>query len=280
MHVSHQDWCQDGKPTAHAGFSEKKRYAAYLGDFVDDPALGAKLAHRCMYNKRSRACLALYTAIDIAHQLLCQILARPHRGGHSGHHGSAGAGSQRDALKQAINHLQRDLVRIRGFLRPIFLDRRSFSMQFSSVGDIDDEQLIDSYGQLGGAALHRVMVDATFQAEQFLQQHANVSLTWAVMLAIEPEMQAVQDKLMPQHAHSLETNAFIGCIFRLEWKKTVAEMPPHLIAKHIVLILNVPASIRVPATYLLHSLGPDSQPDLLPDSLPKPKSPGIPPDIF
>lgn len=239
--------------STHAGFSEKKRYAAYLGDFVDDPVLGAKLAHRCMYNKRSRACLALYTAIDIGYRLLCDLLARPHQAASADPSGIGSPGNaathtgQRDTLKQAVADMQRDLMRIRGFLRPIFLDRRSFSTQFAGIGDIDDAHSGACYGQLGGKALHGVMADAVARAEQFLQLHACCSLTWAVMLAIEPEMQAIQDKLLPQQGRALEINAFIGCIFRLEWKKTVADMPPHVIAKHIVLILNVPASLRAPA---------------------------------
>lgn len=257
MYVSERSLHEDPKTvmspaSPYAGLSEKKRYAAYLGDFVDDPALGVKLAHRCMYNKRSRACLALYTAIDIGYRLLRDLLARPHQAAvvdpaGAGSQGAATAqAGQRDTLKQAIVDMQRDLTRIRGFLRPIFLDRRSFSTQFAGIGDIDDAQSGECYGKLGGAALHGVMADAVARAEQFLQQHARCSLTWAVMLAIEPEMQAIQDKLLPQQGRALEINAFIGCIFRLEWKKTVADMPPHLIAKHIELILNVPASIRAP----------------------------------
>lgn len=257
MYVSERSLHEDPKTVTspaspYAGLSEKKRYAAHLGDFVDDPALGVKLAHRCMYNKRSRACLALYTAIDIGCRLLRDLLARPHQAtvvdpaGASSHGTATAQVGQRDTLKQAIVDMQRDLTRIRGFLRPIFLDRRSFSTQFAGIGDIDDEQSGECYGKLGGAALHGVMADAVARAEQFLQQHARCSLTWAVMLAIEPEMQVVQDKLLPQQGRALEINAFIGCIFRLEWKKTVADMPPHLIAKHIELILNVPASIRAP----------------------------------
>jgi hypothetical protein len=223
-----------GKQLAGGCINEKKRYAAHIGFFLSDPSRGEKLAHRCLFNKRSRACLALYTAVDIAYQ----ILRREQIGAHNSAH--------RLAVKQAADQIERDLLRICGFLRPVFLDRRSFITQFANGGDIDDENAGPAHGQLGGAELHRVMADATYRSERFLQIYANCSLTWAVMLAVEPEMQKVQDKLMPQNAKTLEKNAFIGSIFRLEWKKPVAQMALHVIAKHIILILNVPMTIRVP----------------------------------
>ncbi|MDB5774968.1 MAG: hypothetical protein JWP38_1101 [Herbaspirillum sp.] len=225
-----------GRQAIGACLNEKRRYAAHIGAFLANASRGEKLAHRCMFNKRSRACLALYTAVDIAYQ----ILRKEQTGAHNSAH--------RQAIKQAADQVERDLARIRGFLRPVFLDRRSFITQFANAGDIDDKQAGAAYGQLGGAELHRVMSDATYRAERLLQIFAHCSLTWAVMLAVEPEMQQVQDTLMSQHGKSLEKNAFIGSIFRLEWKKTVAHMALHVIAKHIVLILNVPASVRIPAT--------------------------------
>jgi hypothetical protein len=69
------------------------------------------------------------------------------------------------------------------------------------------------------------------------------------MQAVEPEMQKVQDDLLPQHAGSLGNNVFIGSIFRTEWKKTISQMALHVIAKHIVLILNVPTSVRIPSVH-------------------------------
>ena len=231
---------QSSKPLSGSGFNEKKRYAAHIGAFLADASRGEKLAHRCLFNKRSRACLALYTAVDIAYQILRREQLGPHNS------------AQRQAIKQASDQVESDLARLRGFLRPVFLDRRCFDTQFVIAGDIDDEHAGVAYGQLGGAELHRVMAEATYRAERFLQIFANCSLTWAVMQAVEPEMQKVQDDLLPQHAGSLGNNVFIGSIFRTEWKKTVSQMALHVIAKHIVLILNVPTSVRIP---LVHQAG-------------------------
>jgi hypothetical protein len=222
-------------PAADTTLDEKSRYAAYIGAFLANAARGEKLSHKCLLNKRSRACLALYTAIDIA----CQVLRTEQSGPHSS--------AQRQAIMQAADQVELDLIRVRDYLRPVFLDRRSFDMQFVNAGDLEDEQAGESYGKLGGAELHRVISEATFRTERFLQIFANCSLTWAVMQAVEPEMQKVQNKVLPQHANSLEKNVFIGSIFRMEWKKSVANMPLHVIAKHIILILNVPTSIRMPS---------------------------------
>ena len=215
------------------GLNEKRRYARHIGFFLADVSRGEKLAHRCLFNKRSRACLALYTAIDIAHQKLYKAQSGPHNS------------AQRQAIKQASDQVESDLLHMRGFLRPVFLDRRCFDTQFSNAGDIDDEHSAASYGQLGGTELHRVVAEATYRAERLLQIFSHCSLTWAVMQAVEPEMQKVQNSLLPHCANALEKNVFIGSIFRMEWKKSVADMALHIIAKHIVLILNVPNSIRV-----------------------------------
>jgi hypothetical protein len=233
--VVEQDTVQHGcTQTPEITLSEKSRYAVHIGAFLGNAVRGEKLSHKCLLNKRSRACLALYTAVDIAHHVL--------QNEESGPHNSA----QRQAIKQASDQVEADLVRIRGYLRPVFLDRRSFDTQFVNVGDLDDALSGASYGQLGGTELHRVFSEATYRTERFLQIFANCSLTWAVMQAVEPEMQKAQDKLLPQYANSLEKSVFIGSIFRMEWKKSVAHMPLHVIAKHIVLILNVPTSIRIP----------------------------------
>jgi hypothetical protein len=228
---------QSDEPLSRSGLTEKKRYAEHIGTFLADVSRGEKLAHRCLFNKRSRACLALYTAIDIAYQIL--------RREQSGPHNSA----QRQAIKQASDQVASHLSQLHGFLRPVFLDRRCFDTQFVIAGDIDDETAGATYGQLGGAELHRVMAEATYRTERLLQIFANCSLTWAVMQAVEPEMQRVQDDLLPQHARSPRKNVFIGNIFRNEWKKTVAHMALHVIAKHIVLILNVPTSVRTPLAH-------------------------------
>jgi hypothetical protein len=220
--------------TPDVTLSEKSRYALHIGAFLANAVRGEKLSHKCLFNKRSRACLALYTAVDIAHRLLQNEEAGPHNS------------AQRQAIKQAADQIEADLARIRGYLRPVFLDRRSFDTQFVNAGDLDDELAGASYGQLGGSELHRVFSEATYRTERFLQIFANCSLTWAVMQAVEPEMQKAQDKLLPQYANSLEKSVFIGSIFRMEWKKSVAHMPLHVIAKHVVLILNVHTSIRVP----------------------------------
>jgi hypothetical protein len=233
--VVEQDTPQLGDgATSDATLNEKKRYAAHIGAFIADSARGEKLSHKCLLNKRSRACLALYTAIDIGHRHLREEQCAPHNS------------AQREAIKQASDQVETELIRIRDYLRPVFLDRRSFDTQFVNAGDLDDEQAGARYGQLGGAELHKVISEATFRTERILQIFANCSLTWAVMQAIEPEMQKAQDKVLPQHANSLEKSVFIGSIFRMEWKKTVAQMPLHVIAKHIILILNVPTSIRMP----------------------------------
>ncbi|RXZ38798.1 hypothetical protein D9O50_04675 [Oxalobacteraceae bacterium CAVE-383] len=223
------------KQVSDARLDEKKRYAMHIGAFVANAVRGEKLSYKCLLNKRSRACLALYTAIDIAHRVL--------RNEQAGTHNS----TQRQEIVQAADQVESDLICMRGYLRPVFLDRRSFDMQFVNAGDLEDEQA-SSYGQLGGAELHRVISEATFRTEHLLQIFANCSLTWAVMRAVEPEMQKAQNKVLPQHANSLEKSVFIGSIFRMEWKKSVAQMPLHVIAKHIILILNVPASIRMPAS--------------------------------
>jgi hypothetical protein len=116
-----------GKRLVSGCINEKKRYAAHIGTFLSNPSRGEKLAHRCLFNKRSRACLALYTAIDIAYRVLREEQVGPHGSAH------------RQAIKQAADQVERDLVRIRDFLRPVFLDRRSFLTQFTDGGDIDDE---------------------------------------------------------------------------------------------------------------------------------------------
>jgi hypothetical protein len=235
QNVVEQEILQGGDERAPTdALDEKKRYAAHIGIFLADAARGEKLAHRCLFNKRSRACLALYTAVDIAYQALLKEQSGPHNS------------AQRQAIKQASDQVEGDLAHIRDFLRPVFLDRRSFDMQFSNSNDIDDENSGLAYGQLGGAELHRVLADATYRAERLLQIYANCSLTWAMMRAVEPEMQKVQNKLLPQNADFLEKNVFVGSIFRMEWKKSVADMPLHMIAKHIILILNVPTSVRIP----------------------------------
>jgi hypothetical protein len=225
----------DQLPTRQIDSGEKSRYAAHIGRFLANVSRGEKLAHKCLLNKRSRACLALYTAVDLA--LL--MLQKEHCGPHNSLH--------RQAIKQASDQVESDLASIRDFLKPVFLDRRSFDMQFSNAGDIDDEQIGSAFGQLGCSELHRVMAEATYRAEGFLQLFSGCSLTWVVMQAVEPEMQRVQNRLLPQQAAALEQSVFIGSIFRNEWKKSVAGVSLHLIAKHIVLILNVPGSFRIPA---------------------------------
>lgn len=219
-----------------ARLSEKNRYAAYIGDFLGNPLRGEKLSHKCFLNKRSRACLALYTALDIA----CRVM----REEQAAQHNSA----QRGAIEQAADQVEADLMLMRDYLRPLFLDRRSFDTQFTIAGDLDDENAGAAYGQLGGSELHRVISEAVYRTERSLQIYAGCSLTWAVMRAVEPEMQKAQDAILPRHANALEKHVFIGSIFRMEWKKSVAEMPLHVIAKHIILILNVPTSIRMPSS--------------------------------
>ena len=151
---------QADRQAIDARLSEKNRYAAHIGAFLGNSLRGEKLSHKCLLNKRSRACLALYTALDIA----CRVM----REEQAAQHNSA----QRGTIEQAADQVEADLMLVRDYLRPLFLDRRSFDTQFIISGDLDDENAGASYGRLGGAELHRVISEAIFRTERCLQIYA------------------------------------------------------------------------------------------------------------